>query len=416
MSKKLKKNVPVLRFPEFEGEWESKKLKNITSKIGSGATPIGGDSNYKEFGISLFRSLNVYDGFFKLENLAFIDENQAHKLNNVIVKKGDILLNITGASIARCCIAPVELLPARVNQHVMIIRPDSRSVKTEFLALLLICVHYKKKLFQLGGKGGSTREALTKDHIENFLVNIPKIAEQEKIASFLGALDTRLNQLHRKREHLQTYKRGVMQKLFSQKISFKRPDSTPFPDWKTKKLGSITKIYDGTHQTPNYVEKGIPFYSVESLTSNDFTNTKFISEDVFLEEQKRVRLEKGDILMTRIGDIGTCRLIDWDVKASFYVSLALVKASKITISAFLAHFISSIYFQKELHKRTIHVAFPRKINLGEIGNCEILIPCIEEQEKIANFLTTLDRKIEILSCQIDQTEQFKKGLLQKLFV
>jgi type I restriction enzyme S subunit len=109
-------------------------------------------------------------------------------------------------------------------------------------------------------------------------------------------VDTRLNQLRRKRELLQTYKRGVMQKLFSQEILFKGAIGSPFPDWERKKLGNITKIYDGTHQTPNYVEQGIPFYSVEHLTSNNFVNTKFISEDVFLEEQKRVCLEKGDIL------------------------------------------------------------------------------------------------------------------------
>jgi type I restriction enzyme S subunit len=121
-------------------------------------------------------------------------------------------------------------------------------------------------------------------------------------------------------------------------------------------------------------------------------------------------------LITRIGDIGTCRLIDWDVKASFYVSLALIKANKISMSAFLAHFISSIDFQKELHKRTIHVAFPRKINLGEIGNCNLLVPSLDEQEKIANFLTAIDRKIDTLTRKIEQTEKFKKGLLQKMFV
>jgi type I restriction enzyme S subunit len=207
-----------------------------------------------------------------------------------------------------------------------------------------------------------------------------------------------------------------MQKLFSQQIQFKGDDGKPFPAWEKKKLGSITKIYDGTHQTPNYVSKGVPFYSVEHLTSNNFTDTKFISEEVFIHENKRVCLEKGDILMTRIGDIGTCRLIVWDVRASFYVSLALIKSNKIATSGFLTYFMSSIYFQRELHKRTIHVAFPKKINLGEIGNCMIAIPCIKEQEKIADFLMSIDKKIEAVAQQIDLTEQFKKGLLQKMFI
>ena len=135
-----------------------------------------------------------------------------------------------------------------------------------------------------------------------------------------------------------------------------------------------------------------------------------------MDKQKRVSLERGDILMTRIGDIGTCRLIDWDVKASFYVSLALIKTKKLTVSTFLAHFISSVYFQKELHKRTIHVAFPKKINLGEIGHCIVLLPSVKEQQKIADCLTALDKKIEAVAQQILHTEQFKKGLLQKMFV
>ncbi|MFM6250287.1 MAG: restriction endonuclease subunit S, partial [Dolichospermum sp.] len=119
----------------------------------------------------------------------------------------------------------------------------------------------------------------------------------------------------------------------------------------------------------DYQESGIPFYSVEHVTSNNFKDTKFIAKEVFEKENKRVKLEKGDILMTRIGDIGTPKYIDWDVEASFYVSLALLKQSKKINSLFLAHYIKTNLFQNELHQRTIHVAFPKKINLGEIGYC-----------------------------------------------
>ncbi len=102
--------------------WSKIKLSDITSKIGSGATPRGGKSAYKAHGISLIRSMNVHDGEFIEKNLAFIDESQAKKLSNVIIEKNDVLLNITGASIARCCVVPSRILPARVNQHVSILR------------------------------------------------------------------------------------------------------------------------------------------------------------------------------------------------------------------------------------------------------------------------------------------------------
>ena len=152
-------------------------------------------------------------------------------------------------------------------------------------------------------------------------------------------------------------------------------------EWKLKRLGDVTEIYDGTHQTPNYVKNGIPFYSVEQVTANDFTNTKFVTEDVYENERRRVVIEKGDILMTRIGDIGTPRYVDWDVRASFYVSLALIKQSDKYNSEFFGQYISTETFKKELWNRTIHVAFPIKINLGEIGNCKAFFPSLKNNKK-----------------------------------
>ena len=120
--------------------------------------------------------------------------------------------------------------------------------------------------------------------------------------------------------------------------------------------------------------------------------------------------------MTRIGDIGTSRYIDWDVNASFYVSIALLKQSSNCHSKYLHQFIGTKFFQNELWNRTIHVAFPKKINLGEIGNCLVKLPSLPEQTLIANFLSSLDQKIINTQTQITQTEQWKKGLLQKMFV
>lgn len=186
-------------------------------------------------------------------------------------------------------------------------------------------------------------------------------------------------------------------------------------EWDVNKLRDISKIYDGTHQTPKYVEKGIPFYSVEHLTSNQFESTKYISEEVFDKENKRVKLEKGDILMTRIGSIGVSKYIDWDVCASFYVSLALIKKKKEYESSFLNQFIKSDFFQRELWKKTIHVAFPQKINLGEIGECLVALPNLKEQQKIASFLTSIDKKIAQLKQKQELLEAYKKGVMQQIF-
>lgn len=186
-------------------------------------------------------------------------------------------------------------------------------------------------------------------------------------------------------------------------------------EWLLNKLNKVSKIYDGTHQTPNYVENGIPFYSVEHVSANQFENTKFISEEVFEKENKRVKIEKGDILMTRIGSIGVSKYIDWEVKASFYVSLALIKVNNRNESKFINQVISSPFFQSELWKKTIHVAFPQKINLGEIGECRVILPKKEEQTKIANFLSAVDKKINQLTEKKNLLEDYKKGIMQKIF-
>ncbi|MBK7895048.1 MAG: hypothetical protein IPJ90_09245 [Anaerolineaceae bacterium] len=122
--------------------WETRPLREITIKIGSGATPRGGKKSYQTEGVSLIRSLNVYDDGFRMKDLAFLDDDQADKLSNVIVKSGDVLLNITGASIARCCIVPDDVLPARVNQHVSIIRLSPDTIIPEFLHYALISKYF----------------------------------------------------------------------------------------------------------------------------------------------------------------------------------------------------------------------------------------------------------------------------------
>ncbi len=186
-------------------------------------------------------------------------------------------------------------------------------------------------------------------------------------------------------------------------------------EWEEKKMKDISKIYDGTHKTPNYVKEGVPFYSVEHITANDFSNAKFISNNVFQAENKRVKIERNDILMTRIGDIGTAKLIDWNAKASFYVSLALIKQSDKINPNFLSKTISFSGFQKELWKRTIHAAFPKKINLGEIGECKLLCPSHLEQKQIADFLISIDQWLDLLRAQKETLESYKKGMMQKIF-
>jgi type I restriction enzyme S subunit len=197
-----------------EKGWEVKSLKSITSKIGSGATPTGGKTAYKATGISLIRSMNVYDFSFKWKDLAFIDNVQASKLNNVEVMSKDVLFNITGASVCRCSIVPDELLPARVNQHVAIIRAKTEILNPIFLNHLLVSNSVKTNLLGVGSGGGAVMEAITKDQLEQFEIIVPPIKLQndfeQKINNVFRQKDIDLKSIETTNKLFQT----LIQKAF----------------------------------------------------------------------------------------------------------------------------------------------------------------------------------------------------------
>ena len=202
---------PTGKIPEG---WVITPLKAITSKIGSGSTPRGGKEAYKVTGITLIRSLNVYDNRFELNNLAFIDDDQAAQLDNVTIEKRDILLNITGASVARCCMVPTYLLPARVNQHVAIIRVDAKVSNGFYVLNTINSDKHKRQLLALA-QGGATREALTKDTISNYEIVLPPrkiLTQYEDIVT--GLFDQR-ELLERKNNCLRTTRDLLLPKLIS---------------------------------------------------------------------------------------------------------------------------------------------------------------------------------------------------------
>ena len=163
--------------------WEQKILGDITLKIGSGATPKGGKRVYKENGIAFIRSMNVHSGYFEYRDLAYISDEQAHRLDNVTVEEYDVLLNITGASVARCCMIPSDILPARVNQHVCIIR-CKQDILSYFLNYLLMENNFQELLLRIA-ETGATREAITKQQIENLNIIVPPIQLQNEFATFV---------------------------------------------------------------------------------------------------------------------------------------------------------------------------------------------------------------------------------------
>lgn len=177
------------------------KLGSVTKKIGSGVTPRGGEKVYRTEGTALIRSQNVYDYRFVEDGLVYIDDTEAKRMKGVEIQKNDVLINITGDSVGRCCIVPEKVLPARVNQHVCILRADPAQLNSRYLMYYINEPGNKQRL--LNQVHGGTRKALTKGILEAFEITIPSLRTQEKIAEILGSLDDKIELNRRMNETLE---------------------------------------------------------------------------------------------------------------------------------------------------------------------------------------------------------------------
>lgn len=187
-----------------------------------------------------------------------------------------------------------------------------------------------------------------------------------------------------------------------------------FPcDWETDKIiNDVALCFDGSHETPKYTKEGIPFVSVENI-KNIYATNKYISEKDFNEKYKNYPL-KNDILMTRIGGIGTPAIVAQDIPIAYYVSLALIRPKNI-VSKYLYCAIQGKVVQKSLFEKTLHIAFPKKINLEDIGKCRIVLPKDKnEQSKIAEILMKWDEMVELQEQYIQKLELRKKAIMKKL--
>lgn len=244
-------------------EWKEVRLGDVCTKIGSGATPSGGKEAYKGGDYHLIRSQNVLDFAFSKDGLASINDEQANKLKNVEIIQGDVLLNITGDSVARCCIVPSEILPARVNQHVAIIRPRKEELDNHYLLYYL--QHYKRQLLQIAS-AGATRNAITKAMIENLILPCPKsLDDQRRIASILSSLDRKIELNNKINADLEEMAQAIFKNWFVDFEPFKDgkfvdSELGMIPDgWKVGLLGELCNFKRGKNLlTKNAIDEGVP--------------------------------------------------------------------------------------------------------------------------------------------------------------
>lgn len=400
---KTVKNIPELRFPEFEGEWKERKLGELTSKIGSGSTPRGGDEIYQTFGIPFIRSQNLVDNQLVLDETCIPVEIHNKMIGSKVYAK-DVLLNITGASIGRSCVVPENFTEGNVNQHVSIIRLKRYNPK--FLQLFISSSRGQKLIYE--GQTGSGREGLNFESIKRFKVHFPSPEEQQKIASFLSAADQRIQLLTQKKEKLEQYKKGIMQQIFSQQLRFKDENGKDYPEWEEKRLGDVASINMG--QSPlssSYNDDHNGIYLIQG--NADIVDRKSCPRQWTTKPTKFCDI--GDLLLTVRAPVGS--IAKSIHNACIGRGVCAIRNKRGSDIEFLYQFF--LYFESKWGQIEQGSTFTA-ISRTDIETLNIFAPILPEQQKIASFLSNIDQKISLVNQQIDLTRKWKQGLLQKMFV
>jgi len=430
MSQKSKKKVPELRFSEFNGDWEPKYLDQI------GDFKNGFNADKQAFGTGT-EFINLMDIFGKSEiRKTYLGRVEIHQnqLEQYKIQKGDILLvrsSVKREGVGQSCLVNDDFEDTVYSGFIIRFREKFNTLYHLYKKYCFSEPSFRKEILAFATSSANTN--INQDSLSQILLFYPSIAEQEKIASFLGAVDIRLTQLRRKRDRLQTYKRGVMQKIFSQVVRFKSAIGSGFPDWEEEKLGEVldwVKTNSLSRENLNYdsgIVQNIHYGDIHGKFKSQFrlkdeevpyiTDLEFVSN---LDDESFCKV--GDLVIADASedyaDIGkTIEIIEVEPKklvAGLHCFIARPKENLLTVG-FSGYLFQTENVRNQIRKiaQGISVLGISKFNLG---NILLPYPRPLEQEKIANFLTAIDRKIEAISRQLDRTEQFKKGLLQKMFV
>ncbi len=412
-----------LRFKEFSEDYNVSTFQEAAIQIIDGDRgnnyPKSDDFYDNEYCLFL-NAGNVTKSGFKFENTQFINKEKDALLRKGKLQKNDLVITTRGTvgNIAYFDESiPFENI--RINSGMVIARSEidvEPIYLNQFLKSDLFEKWLEKNVF------GSAQPQLTVKLLNSISISYPSKAEQTKIATFLSAVDEKISQLTQKHALLSQYKQGMMQKLFSQQIRFKADDGGEFAKWEDSKLGELTTlITKGT--TPSslgekYEESGINFIKIESLSSNGkFLLDKFAYIDENTHNKlARSKLEHDDILFSIAGALGRVAIISRDyLPANTNQALAIIRLKDKKITRYIYYFLNSDYVKKIIDAESVQLA-QANFSLGQLANLDVLVPCLEEQTKIANFLSAIDQKIEVVAQQIEQAKTWKTGLLQQMFV
>lgn len=384
------KNIPSLRFPEFDGEWEIKNLGEIC-KMQAGkfinALDIKNESNVNQYPCYGGNGLRGYTNTYNQDGKYSLIGRQGAHCGNVNVGVGKFY----------------------ATEHAVVVKLKDDS-NTDFIFYIL------KNLNLNQYSTGLAQPGLSVQNLDKIETTISKsITEQTKIASFLSEVDYKLQTLKQKKKLLEHYKKGVMQKIFSQKLRFKYDNGNEYPDWEEKKLGEVLieknekTSSSGQHRILSSTAKGIfnqDEYFTRDIASKDNTGYKILRKYQLVFSPQNLWL--GNINVNMNFEIGI-------VSPSYKI---FSFDEKFTIAEYCQYFLLTpkMMFEYEQSSTQGASVVRRNLDMDKFLSIEFLLPSVDEQTKIANFLSAIDDKINHCQVQIEKMELWKKGLLQQMFV
>jgi len=412
--------VPKLRFADFFDKWISSTLSDASVQIIDGDRgsnyPSSGD--FRPMGFCLFLNAgNVTRNGFRFDDVMFITEEKDSELRKGKLQRGDIVLTTRG-TLGNTAFYnnQISLENIRINSGMVLVR-TKQIVTPDFLYLYFKSGYFNSWLNKVAF--GSAQPQLTVKIINALSIFFPSKNEQTKIADFLSSVDEKIALLNKQYELLCQYKKGMMQKIFSQELRFKNENGKDYPKWKYSVLGNVTYlITNGLVIDQNDQGKGYPVSRIETISERKIN----LSKVGYVDTSKNIsnyRLNYGDMLFSNINSISHIgKIAYFDINEELYHGMNLLRIviDNNNSSLFFYHQLTAESKKKYFESRANQAVSQASINQSELKRTPIWIPCIDEQTKIANFLSAIDDKITTKKIELDKLKTWKQGLLQQMFI
>ena len=401
----MERNVPKLRFKGFNDEWEEKKLGSMGKAL-IGLTYSPDNISDKENGLLVLRSSNIKDGHLNYNDNVYV--NMPVK-DDIRVRKNDILLCSRNGS--KALIGKSALIDSDINATFGAFMTVIRANNGKFINQL---INTREFFRQINMNLGATINQITSSNLNNFKFKVPSHQEQERIANFLTKVDKIIEKQEEKVKNLENYKKGMMQKIFSQEIRFKDENGNEYPEWEDKRIGDIFIEINEKTSIKNQ-------YEVLSSTSTGlFKQSEYFNREIASEDNTGYKiLRKKQIVLSPqnlwLGNINYNNKYETGIVSPSYKIFNVVENILPQFIAYIIKLDRMLYEYKQASEQGASVV-RRNLNMDLFNDIVIKIPCYREQSRITAYLNNIDVILEKEKNKLEELKQWKKGLLQQMFV